>query len=101
MYREKQGNVTIVVNPRGEYPIHLMDPMAKQQMEKQRPSQLAHARVPDQGFLRAFLGVLTWRCFVSPRFSPPRYPADARSQDMARIGADMYRSFQLFNEQEK
>ena len=61
----------------------------------------AHARVSDQNFWRAFLGILTWSAFVTPQFAPRRYPEHARSRDMARIGADMYRGFQVFHVEEE
>ena len=70
-------------------------------INKGSPPYLVHWRVYDHNFLRAVLGVLTWSAFVSPQFAPPRYPEDARSKDMARVGADLYRGFHLFNEQEE
>lgn len=95
-FREEETSVRTISILRRVYTMHLIYSMKKRCL-----SHPVHARVPDQGFLRALLGVLTGRAFVSTRFSPPRYPANARSEDMTRIGADMYRSFQLFNEREE
>ena len=71
------------------------------QTKKGSPAYPAHWRAYNQNFLQAVLSVLTWSAFVSPEFAPARYPEDARSKDMARIGADLYRGFHLFNEQEQ
>lgn len=59
-----------------------------------------HARVPEQDFLRSFFITLSFSPFDCPRFDPPRYRRSARSEDMTRIGADMWRAFRKFNEQE-
>ena len=60
-----------------------------------------HARVPNQGFMRAFLAGLAFSQFSCPRFNPPRYPRNARSEDMSRIGADMWLAFRIFDEKDK
>lgn len=60
----------------------------------------AHTRMPEQNFLRSFFMTLSFSLFNCPRFDPPRYPRNARSEDMERIGADMWRAFRKFDEQE-
>lgn len=92
-FHEEQVSVRTLSIPR-----HRCSGQMMNWMKRQGPPPSGHARVRNQSFVRALIGVLAGRTFVSPRFSPPRCPTDARSEDMARIGADMYRSFQLFTE---
>lgn len=65
-----------------------------------RPSYGTHDRVPKQSFLRSFFTALSFSPFDCPRFDPPRYRRNARSEEMTRIGADMWRAFREFDEQE-
>ena len=59
-----------------------------------------HTRMPEQNFLRSFFMILSFRLFDYPRFEPPRYRRNARSEDMTRIGADMWQVPRKFDEQE-
>ena len=75
--------------------------MALHMAPEARRRYALHVRVPDQSFMRAFFAGLAFSQFDCPRFDPPRYPRNARSEDMARIGADMWLAFRIFNEKEK
>ena len=51
--------------------------------------------------MRGFIDGISIGFIACPRVSLRRYPRNARSEDMARIGADMYRAFQEFDGQEE
>ena len=80
--------------------VHLWH-MALHMAPRARRPYVLHARVPGQSFMRAFFAGLAFSQFDHPRFDPPRYPRNARSEDMARIGADMWRAFRIFDEKEE
>ena len=60
-----------------------------------------HARVPRPSFLRGLINGISIGYVVCPKVTLRRYPSDARSEDMVRIGADMYRAFEEFDGQEE
>lgn len=49
-------------------------------------------------FWRGLLGVLSGAGNGQTQFDPPRYPKDAQQQDLKRIGQDMYRAFEQYDE---
>lgn len=48
-------------------------------------------------FWSGLLNVLSGGNGQTP-FDPPRYPKDAQQQDLKRIGQDMYRAFEQYDE---
>lgn len=49
-------------------------------------------------FWSGLLDVLSGTGNGQTPFDPPRYPKDAQHQDLKRIGQDMYRAFEQYDE---
>lgn len=47
---------------------------------------------------RGLIGVLSGAGNCPTSLDPPRYPKDAQQQDLKRIGQDMYRAFEQYDE---
>ncbi len=56
-----------------------------------------HYRRYPGSFWRGFISVLGGASILHGSFDPPRYPRDAQRQDLERIGQDMYRAFEQYD----
>lgn len=52
----------------------------------------------SDSFWSGLLNVLSGAYNGQSSFNPPRYPKDAQHQDLKRIGQDMYRTFEQYDE---